>query len=46
MPDDLRSAHRTNDKAVMKAYGFPQNLPEAEIVARLMEMYVALTEGK
>ena len=39
MPSDLRKAHEANDKAVMKAYGFPLKLTENEIVARLMELY-------
>ena len=43
MPADLRAAHRANDAAVMKAYGFSAKMSEAEIVARLFEMYVELT---
>ena len=37
---DLVEAHEENDKAVMEAYGFDQNLTEAEIVSKLMELYV------
>ncbi len=44
MPPDLRKAHEANDKAVMKAYGFPLKLTESEIVARLMEMYQKLRQ--
>ena len=43
---DLVAAHRANDAAVMKAYGFPSNLTEPEIVSRLFEMYAKLTKGE
>lgn len=40
MPKDLRAAHRKNDLAVAKAYGFAEILDEEQaIIARLMEMY-------
>ncbi len=42
MPDDLRAAHRANDRAVMAAYGFAPDMAEAGIVARLMERYARL----
>ena len=45
MPPELRKAHAANDAAVMKAYGFPSNLTEPEIVSRLFEMYAKLTKG-
>ena len=45
MPDDLRRAHRENDRAVLKAYGFAPDLPEPEIVAELMKRYQTLAEG-
>ena len=45
MPSELRKAHATNDAAVMKAYGFPPDLTEPEIVSRLFEMYAKLTKG-
>ena len=35
MPPALRKAHQANDRAVLAAYGFPRDLPEEEIVARL-----------
>lgn len=44
MPNDLRKAHEANDKAVMKAYGFPVDMEESDIVAELMNMYKTLTE--
>ena len=44
MPPDLRRAHRENDRAVLKAYGFALDLPEPEIVAELMKRYQALAE--
>ena len=45
MPPELRKAHKVNDKAAMQAYGFKQDMTESEIVAELMKMYKALTEG-
>ena len=44
MPPELRKAHAANDAAVMRAYGFPPDLTEQEIVSRLFEMYAKLTE--
>lgn len=45
MPADLRRAHQDNDRAVMQAYGFvPGKTTESECVARLFEMYQALTK--
>ncbi|MBR6249747.1 MAG: methylase, partial [Bacteroidales bacterium] len=42
MPVELRRAHRANDEAVLAAYGWPKNLSEEEIVARLFELYEKL----
>lgn len=39
MPTDLRKAHKANDRAVMKAYGFKSSMPESEIVAELFKLY-------
>ena len=45
MPPELRKAHQDNDRAVMQAYGFtPGKTSESECVARLFEMYQALTK--
>ena len=44
MPQDLRKAHDENDRAVLDSYGFPKNISESEIVARLFEMYQSLTK--
>ena len=33
------------DAAVLKAYGWPTDLSEPEIVSRLFDMYAKLTEG-
>ena len=45
MPPELRRAHQDNDRAVMQAYGFtPGKTTESECVARLFEMYQALTK--
>ncbi|MDY2843099.1 MAG: DNA methyltransferase [Treponema sp.] len=39
MPLDLRKAHQENDRAVLQAYGFPQDATESEIVAKLFKLY-------
>ena len=44
MPLELRKAHDRNNVAVMKAYGFPTSMSEAECVAELMKMYQELTK--
>jgi len=44
MPNDLRTAHRLNDQAVLEAYGYPKNISEADIVADLFNRYQQLTE--
>ena len=44
MPADLREAHRNNDRAVMRAYGFSLKMTESDCVAALMKMYEALTK--
>ena len=45
MPPELRKAHRENDRAVMKAYGFDvKTMTESECVAELMKMYQELTK--
>ena len=43
MPPELRKAHQENDRAVMRAYGFPKGMTETECVAELMRMYSELT---
>ena len=43
MPPELRRAHRDNDRAVRAAYGFPADLGEKEVVARLLELYAIKT---
>jgi hypothetical protein len=46
MPPDLLKAHRDNDRAVMKLYGFSmKDTTEAACVAKLMELYRAMTGG-
>ena len=46
MPADLRAAHKKNDLAVAKAYGFENILDdESKIVAELMKLYERLTKG-
>ena len=40
MPPELLKAHRENDRAVMKAYGFDiKTMSEADCVAALMKLY-------
>lgn len=39
MPEDLLEAHKKNDRAVMKAYGFKSSMTESEIVAELFKLY-------
>ena len=46
MTPELRKAHQNNDRAVLKAYGFPPSLSEMDIVARLMEMYQELVSSE
>ena len=46
MTPELRKAHQNNDRAVMKAYGFPPSLTEMDVVARLMEMYQRLVSNE
>ena len=46
MPRELREAHRANDRAVMRAYGFPIKMTEADCGAALMQRYEQLTAGK
>lgn len=46
MPKELREAHRANDRAVMRAYGFSLKMTEPDCVAALMQRYEALTAGK
>lgn len=42
MPPELRKAHQANDRAVLKAYGFPLDITEKNIVKRLMALYSRL----
>lgn len=42
MPIELRNAHRENNKAVMKAFGFDLQMTEEECVAALMKLYQTL----
>ncbi len=39
MPKELLKAHKANDAAVRKAYGFKSNASESEIVAKLFKLY-------
>lgn len=42
MPQELLKAHKANDEAVMKAYGFVPDMTESQIVAELFKMYEKL----
>lgn len=45
MPSELRKAHRENDKAVMRAYGFDiKTTTESSCTSELMKMYAELTK--
>ena len=44
MSIELREAHRDNNRAVMRAYGFDLKMPEEGCVAELMKLYQALIE--
>lgn len=46
MPEGLRKAHQSNDRAVMAAYGFKPSMSEEEIVSELFRMYRMLTEAE
>lgn len=46
LPDELRKAHEANDAAVLAAYGWPKDLSEEEIVARLFKLYKQLTTNQ
>jgi hypothetical protein len=46
MPNELRTAHQNNDRAVMKAYGFSiKDMTESACVAELMKLYQAKIAG-
>lgn len=45
-PQELRDAHRRNDAAVERAFGFPKGAPEPFVVAELMKRYSKLSAGK
>ena len=45
MPKDLREAHRANDRATLRAYGFPLKITEPDCVAELMKRYEALASN-
>lgn len=42
---ELEKAHKENDRAVMRAYGFDERMTESEIVAALFEMHRNLVAG-
>lgn len=42
MPIDLLNAHRNNNRAVMKAYGFDTNISEYDCVVNLISRYTKL----
>ena len=39
MPVELRRAHRENGEAVSEAYGFPKDISEHKVIARLFGLY-------
>lgn len=46
MPDRLRMAHTENDKAVLSAYGFDENLSGEKLVIELLKLYKKLQTKK
>ena len=44
MPVNLRRAHQANDRAVLRAYGFPANITEPDCVAALFARYEQMTK--
>jgi hypothetical protein len=44
MPVNLRRAHQANDRAVLRAYGFPANITEPDCVAALFALYEQMTK--
>lgn len=46
MPQELRDAHRRNDEAVERAFGFPKGASESAVVAELMKRYSDLVAEK
>lgn len=46
MPQDLRKAHKANDKAVLEAYGLKATASNNEIMAKLLKMYQDLVQTK
>lgn len=40
---ELVEAHKKNDRAVMKAYGFEKRPPESEMVSELFNRYLKIT---
>lgn len=45
MPKELLQAHRANDAAVMRAYGFSLSMTEEDCVAALMKLYTELMQA-
>ena len=45
MPYDLRQAHRTNDRAVLAAYGISPDTAEEDVTARLFALYKEKAKG-
>ncbi len=45
-PDWLAAAHRRLDAAVFAAYGWPEDLADEEILARLLALNLARAGGK
>ena len=39
IPIELRNAHRKNNKAIMRAFGFDLKMTEKECVAKLLNLY-------
>ncbi len=46
MPQELRKAHRENDRAVMEAYGWGKEMDEVSVVNELMRRYEEISGGE
>jgi hypothetical protein len=45
MPNDLRKAHQSLDKAVLSAFGLPASATDEQVLAELFKRYEELTKG-
>lgn len=46
MPKELKKAHEENDRAVMQAYGFKENMTKDEYLTELIKLYLQITKSE